>query len=83
MGESHDPGMTQPELAIQTVMRMTLGIADNIAWRLVQLTVTTHVTRRSLTAAAVLCMLLLFAMLSQLTRRAAAAQATRRMAAGA
>ena len=65
---SHDPGMTQAELAIQTVMRMTLGIADNLAWRFVQLTVTTHVTLRSLTAAAVLCMLLLFAMLSQLTR---------------
>lgn len=65
---SHDPGMTQAELAIQTVMRMTLGIADDLAWRFVQLTVTTHVTLRSLTAAAVLCMLLLFAMLSQLTR---------------
>jgi len=64
---SHDPGMTEAELAIQTMMRMMLGIADDLAWRFVQLTVTTHVTLRSLSAAAVLLMLLLFAMLSQLT----------------
>lgn len=64
---SHDPGITQTELAIQTLMRLTLGVADDLAWRLAQLTVARHVTRRSVTAAAVLSILLLFATLSQLT----------------
>jgi TonB family protein len=64
---SHDPGMTQADLAIQTVMRLTLGIADDLAWRFAHLMLTTHVTLRSLTAAALLCMLLLLATLSQLT----------------
>jgi TonB family protein len=64
---SHDPGITQAELVMQTVMRLTLGIADDLAWRFAQLTVTRHVTFRSVTAAALLCMLLLFATLSRLT----------------
>lgn len=64
---SHDPGITEAELAIQTVTRLTLGVADDVAWRFAQVTVPKHVTLRALTATAVLCMLLLFATLSRLT----------------
>lgn len=64
---SHDPGLTQAELAIQTLMRLTLGVADDLAWRFAQLTVTRQVTRRAVTVAAVLCMVALLAPLSQLT----------------
>jgi TonB family protein len=63
---SHDPGITEAELAIQTVTRLTLGVADDVAWRFAQVTVTKHVTLRALTATVVLCMLL-FATLSRLT----------------
>ena len=64
---SHDPGITQAELVAQTVARLTLGIADDLAWRFAQPTVIGHVTLRSVTAAAVLCILLLFATLSRFT----------------
>lgn len=64
---SHDPGITQAELVMQTVVRLTLGIADDLAWRFTQATVIRHVTLRSVMAAAVLSVLLLFATLSRLT----------------
>jgi TonB family protein len=64
---SHDPGSTETEFVMQTVMRLTRGIADDLAWRFGEVTVTRHVTRRAVTATAVLFMLLLIATLSRLT----------------
>jgi TonB family protein len=64
---SHDGDMTHAELAIQMVMRLMLGIYDDLAWRVGQLRVTTRLPLRSVMTAAVLCTLLLFAALSQLT----------------
>jgi TonB family protein len=64
---SHDDGMTQAEIAIQMVRRLMLGIPDDLAWRVGQLKVTTCLPLRSVMAAAVLGILLLFAALSQLT----------------
>jgi TonB family protein len=64
---SHDGDMTHAELAIQMVMRLMLGIPDDLAWRAGQLRVPTRLPLRSLMAAAVLCTLLLFAALFQLT----------------
>lgn len=64
---SHDAGGTETEFVMQTVMRLTLGIADDLAWRFAQVTVTRHVTRRALTGTAALCMLLLLATLSRFT----------------
>jgi TonB family protein len=63
---SHDPQMTRAELVVQMTMRLTLGIADDFAWRVAQVSVTRSATLRTVTAAAVPCVLLLFA-LSRLT----------------
>jgi TonB family protein len=67
---SHDPGITEAELGVQTLMRLTLGLADDFAWRFAHLRVAEHMTRRALTAAAVLCMFALLASLFQLTTNA-------------
>jgi TonB family protein len=64
---SHDPAITQAELVVQMVMRLTLGLADDLAWRFAQVTVPRHVAFRSVTALGVLCMLLLVAKLSRMT----------------
>ena len=64
---AHDPHVTQVELVIQMVTRLTFGIADDLAWRLARVRVTRSVMLRTVTAAAVMCMLLMFAVLAQLT----------------
>jgi TonB family protein len=58
---AHDPDMTQAELAIQMFMRLTLGIADDIAWRVAQVRVARSMTLRMVRAAAILSVLLLLA----------------------
>lgn len=64
---AHDPQITDAELVIHMLMRLTLGIADDLAWRLAEVRVTRSAVLRSLTAAAVMCALLLVVGLSQLT----------------
>jgi TonB family protein len=58
---AHDPEMTQAELVMQMATRLTRGIPDDLAWRLTQVTVTRAATLRTLTAAAVMCVLLFVA----------------------
>ncbi|PYR92395.1 MAG: hypothetical protein DMF84_12815 [Acidobacteria bacterium] len=64
---AHDPEVTQAELAIQMVMRLTLGIADDVAWRVAQVRLAKSMTLRTAPAAAILSMLLLLAAVGPLT----------------
>jgi TonB family protein len=56
---AHDFHITPAELAIQIGMRLTLGIADDVAWRVAQVRLGEPPTLRPLAAAAMLTMLLL------------------------
>jgi hypothetical protein len=58
---ANDPDMTQAELAIQMVMRLTLGIADDVAWRLAQVRPAKSITLGMLPVAAILSVPLLLA----------------------
>jgi TonB family protein len=58
---ANDADVTQEELAIQMVMRLTLGIADDVAWRVAQVRLAKSITLRTVPAAAIVSMLLLLA----------------------
>ena len=63
---ANDPQVAQSELIMQMVLRLTLGIADDLAWRLGQGTKIRSATRRTIVTAAATCVLLLFVALSRL-----------------
>jgi len=64
---AHDPDVTEAELATQMVMRLISGIADDVAWRVAQVSLAKSITLRLVPAAVILCMLLLFAAVAPLT----------------
>jgi TonB family protein len=59
----HDPDTTRAELVTQMVMRLALGIPDDVAWRLAQVTVTGFAMLRIVTAVAVMSVFLFVALL--------------------
>jgi len=63
---ANDPDMTQAELAIQMAMRLTLGIADDVAWRLAQVRLAEIIALRAVPAALILAILLLLAAVARL-----------------
>jgi TonB family protein len=64
---AHDSRMTQRELVVQMMGRLTLGIGDDLAWRSTHVTVTRSAALRTVTAAALVSMPLLFVALSRHT----------------
>ena len=63
---AHDVELTQRELVMQMVTRLARGIPDDLAWRLTQVVVSRSATLRTLTAVAVVSLLLVVA-ISRLT----------------
>jgi TonB family protein len=64
----HDPEMTAGWLVVQMMMRLTLGIPDDLAWRLLSHpTATRSAMLRTAMTAAAMCTLLLVAALSRLS----------------
>src|SRR5205085_7760007 len=62
---AHDPDTTRTELATQMIVRLTLGIADDVAWRVAQVRLAHSIALRTVPAA-ILSMLLLLAAVAPL-----------------
>jgi TonB family protein len=63
---ANDPDMTEAELTMQMVMRLTLGIADDVAWRLAQVRLAKSLMLGTGPAAAIVSVLLLLAAVAPL-----------------
>jgi TonB family protein len=66
---ANDRDTTEAQLAIQMVMRLTLGIADDVAWRLAHVHLAKSIRLRTVPAAAILSVLLLLAAVAPLATK--------------